>query len=444
MTQAGNHPYPLGGIRPALALVASAALALGAAACADGAATARDEDGAPGAPTQALPAPTAVPGPAGPHSGEPNLVASPTGVFLSWLERSDTASYALRFARWEGEGWGEPGVVMDRDDLFVNWADFPAFTALEDGTLAAHWLQKSGSGPYAYDVRVALSRDGGETWSEDIIPHRDGVEAEHGFVSLYPLGDEVGMSWLDGRETVNGDPMTLRFTTLSPGGELGPEALLDSSVCDCCQTGLATTSAGPIVVYRDRTAGEVRDIYVVRRVNGEWTEPVAVHDDGWVIPGCPVNGPSIDASGDEVAVTWFTGAPLDSTAGREEIRAAGSQGRVLAAFSDDGGATFSAPVRVDEGAAMGRVDLVLLDSGGALVTWVERVNGAAEVRARPVNREGAGPLTSVAGTAAERASGFPRMVRSGDRIFFAWTEGGDAPTIRTATARLGDGTEGGE
>ncbi len=442
MTPAGQHPHQRK--RARIAGVASITLALGALACADGAATARGGDGTDGAPTEAVPAPTAVQSPAGPDSGEPNLVASPAGVYLSWLEGTDTASYALRFARWEGDAWGEPGQVMDRNDLFVNWADFPAFTALEDGTLAAHWLQKSGSSPYAYDVRVATSRDGGETWSEGSVPHRDGVSAEHGFVSLYPLGAEIGMSWLDGRETVGGEPMTLRFTTVSPDGELGPEALLDSSVCDCCQTGLATTSNGPIVVYRDRTAEEVRDIHVVRRVDGEWTAPMAVHEDGWVIPGCPVNGPSIDARDDDVAVVWFTGAPLDSTAGREEIRAAGSQGRVLAAFSQDAGATFSEPVRVDEGGAMGRVDLVLLDSGTAVVTWLERVNGAAEIRVRPVSADGAGPLTPVTGTAAERASGFPRMVHSGDRVFFAWTEGGEEPTVRTATARLPGGTEGGE
>jgi len=379
---------------------------------------------------------TPVEAPVSGASGEPNLVAGPGGVFLSWIEPMAGGSHALRFARWDGGGWGPAGTVAEREDMFVNWADFPAFVALDEQTLAAHWLQKSGSGTYAYDVRMALSRDGGRSWSEDVIPHRDGIQAEHGFVSLLPLDAEVGVSWLDGRYTVDGEPMTLRFTTLSPDGTLGESVLLDSSVCDCCQTGLARTDAGPIVVYRNRTGDEVRDIAIVRRVDGEWTEPTLVHDDGWVIPGCPVNGPSIEAAGDRVAVAWFTGAPLDPEAAREDIRNAGEQGRVLAAFSDDGGATFSPPVRVDDGQAMGRVDLVLLDDGSAMVAWLERVEGSAEVRARYVDEEGTGPTTSITTTAAQRASGFPRMVRDGEALFFAWTEAGDTARVRTATARL--------
>lgn len=374
--------------------------------------------------------------PAGDFSGEPNLVAGPGGVYLSWLERTDSIRHALRFARWEDGRWGTPGTVAEREDMFVNWADFPAFVALDDGTLAAHWLQKSGPGTYAYDVRMALSNDGGRSWSEDVIPHRDGIQAEHGFVSLLPLDDEVGVAWLDGRYTVDGEPMTVRFTTLAPDGQLGPSTLLDSSTCDCCQTGLARTDAGPIVAYRDRTEDEVRDIYVVRQVDGEWTEPAVVHEDGWVIPGCPVNGPSIEAAGQRVAIAWFTGAPLDPSAERETVRNAGEQGRVLAAFSDDGGATFGNPVRVDDGQAMGRVDLVLLDDGTALVSWLERVEGSAEVRVRQVDATGTGEARSVTSTAAQRASGFPRMVRQGDRVFFAWTEAGDASTIQTSTATL--------
>lgn len=424
----------LSGKRSAIVAFAALAAAGAAVGCSGDQATAKPGSGVATAP--ALAVPDTISTPAGQQSGEPNLVASAAGLYLSWLEPTDGDRHALRFARWEGDGWGEPGQVMDRTDLFVNWADFPAFTALEDGTLAAHWLEKSGPGPYSYDVRMALSHDGGRSWGEDIIPHRDGVQAEHGFVSLLAMDGELGVSWLDGRETVNGAPMTVRYTTLSADGELGAPALLDASVCDCCQTGIARTSAGPIVAYRDRTEDEVRDIYVVRQVDGEWTDPQVVHEDGWVIPGCPVNGPSIDASEQEVAVAWFTGAPLDADAAREEIRQAGSEGRVQAAFSSDGGATFSDPIRVDDGAAMGRVELVLLDDGTAMVVWLERVDGAAEIRARRVNREGVGTATSITSTAAERASGFPHIARWEDRLFFAWTEGGDQRRVRTAAAPL--------
>jgi hypothetical protein len=318
---------------------------------------------------------------------------------------------------------------MERVGLFVNWADFPSMVILDDGTMAAHWLEKSGPSPYEYDVRMAISRDGGSSWSDDVIPHhRSGVLAEHGFVSLVPTDDGMGVVWLDGRETVHGDPMTLRFTTVSPSGETGEEVVLDPSVCDCCQTSVATTASGLIVAYRGRTEDSVRDILVTRRVNGEWQEPGTVHDDGWVIRACPVNGPAVAAEGDHVVVAWFTAA------------GGGDVGRVLAAVSTDGGASFGPPVRVDDGRGMGRVGVVMLDGGEALVTWLEGADDGAEIRTRRVGDGAAGPSAALATTLAARASGFPRVARRGDEILFAWTLPGEEPSVLTASATLSEAT----
>lgn len=389
------------------------------------------------APSPPLASLEVVPTPAAPGSGEPNLALDPDGVvYLSWLEPSETG-HALRFAAWEGSGWGQPRTIIDRPDLFVNWADFPSLAFFDGGVMAAHWLEKSGPGTYAYDVRMALSRDGGATWSDDIIPHRDGVQAEHGFVSLVPLEDRLATLWLDGRATVDGAPMTLRFTTVDAAGALSPGVRVDASVCDCCQTAVVPTRTGLVAAYRNRTAGEVRDIYVARYVDGEWTDGRPVHDDGWVIDACPVNGPALAAGGDTVVVAWFTAAePRGDRGGNEEVAESPGRGRSYAAFSEDGGSTFGPPIRLDDGQAMGRVDAVMLGDGAALVSWLERTDAGAEVRVRRVDRRGAGRALVVAGAAAERATGFPRMVRAGSRAVFAWTEPGDSGGVRTATGQL--------
>lgn len=388
----------------------------GTAACGAG-------DAPPTAEIDAPPAVTAIASPALPNSAEPNLTGGPDGIYLTWLERRGDHRHALRFARWDGTSWSEPGEVVERADLFVNWADFPAMVVLDDGTMAAHWLEKSGPRSYDYDVRMAISHDDGASWSDDVVPHhRSGVHAEHGFVSLFPHQGDIGVVWLDGRETVHGGPMTLRYTTVTGGGVTGEEVLLDASVCDCCQTGVARTADGLVVAYRGRTESEVRDILVTRQLDGRWTEPRTVHDDGWVISGCPVNGPSIAADGDRVVVAWFTGAPPGE--------------RVLAAVSDDGGATFGPPLRVDDGQGMGRVAVVMLDDRAALVTWLERVGDDAEIRARRIDGVRVGPSAALAATAAARAAGFPRVARHGDQLVFAWTEAGETPMVRTAMARL--------
>ncbi|HYI09323.1 MAG TPA: hypothetical protein VEK57_09640 [Thermoanaerobaculia bacterium] len=84
-----------------------------------------------------------MPAPAGPGAAEPHLAASRDGsLLMSWLENG-----ALKFASYENGRWSAPKTIVQRNDLFVNWADFPSIVESND-TLYAHWLQKSGAGTY--------------------------------------------------------------------------------------------------------------------------------------------------------------------------------------------------------------------------------------------------------------------------------------------------------
>lgn len=368
---------------------------------------------------------TPLESPAGPGSAEPFLHTMRDGsVLMSWLEAGDTA-HSLRFARWDGMTWDEPRTIVSSSSFFVNWADFPSIIDLSDGRLAAHWLGRSGPGTYAYDVLVAFSDDGGQTWSEPVRPHNDGTETEHGFVTLFESDGQPAAVWLDGRKTAAGTggprEMTVRFTTFDESGTPAyPGALLDSRTCDCCQTAVAITSTGPVVIYRDRSPDEVRDIAITRLVDGEWTSPTPIHRDGWQINACPVNGPAIDAADDHVAIAWFT--------------AAQDTARVRVAFSSDAGASFGTPFRIDLGNPSGRVDLLLLDDAHALVSWLERTGGTAEVMARIVGSDGTfGEPVAIGGSSAERASGFPKVTLVDGGLLFAWTVPGETSGIRVAT-----------
>ncbi|MBC7789737.1 MAG: exo-alpha-sialidase [Anaerolineae bacterium] len=365
--------------------------------------------------------------PAAPGSAEPNLAVAPDGrVYMSWLEPWETG-HALRFAVLNGTQWSPARTIHSGSDFFVNWADFPSIEVLGEDRLAAHWLQRTGSGTYAYGVRISQSGDGGATWSFPVTPHRDSSQAEHGFVAMWREHDELGAVWLDGRKFSKeghnpSNEMMLVSTTLDASGKLGAEERLDERTCDCCQNSAAMTADGPIVAYRDRSADEVRDIYVSRRVAGKWTTGLPVHKDDWKIAACPVNGPSVSAAGQRVAVAWFT--------------AANDSARVKVAFSEDAGATFGAPIRVDGGSPAGRVDVALLDDGSALVTWIERIGGdTAAVRARRARGDGkVGPALTVAASSAARASGFPRMAVTRSDVIFAWTVPGRPSYIRVARA----------
>ncbi len=376
-----------------------------------------------------------TPAPSG--SGEPNLAVLPDGrALLSWIEPTGEEGHALRFAaRSVGGAWSAPRTVAEGKGWFVNWADFPSLAALPDGTLFAHWLAKSGSGTYAYDVRVTASRDGGQTWSAPVVPHRDGTQTEHGFVSMVPWSAQaMGLVWLDGRKTAgaahegHGEgaaEMSLVHSTLDGEGRLGPESVLDGRVCDCCQTDAARAEGATVVVYRDRSDREVRDMSVVRFADGRWSEPRLLAPDGWEINGCPVNGPAIAAAGKRVAVAWFT--------------AASEKSRVKLAFSSDSGATFGSPVVVDDGRPLGRVDVVLFADGAALVSWLEQAEKGTELRVRRVASDGtrAESLT-VADSSSARSSGFPRMVESRGEVILAWRDAGEPPRVRSAVLSSAD------
>ena len=369
--------------------------------------------------------------PTGPGAAESNLAVGPDGrVYLSWLEPASDSAMALRFASFDGKTWNPVRTVRTGRDFFVNWADFPSVAAQANGRLAAHWLQRHGASSYAYDVRIATSSDGGATWGMPFAPHKDRSATEKGFVAMWREGSGFGAVWLDGRKADRAGPnpkqeMMLFTATFDAKGVPDPEVQLDARTCDCCQTTAAVASTGPIVAYRDRSLTETRDIYVTRRVRGAWSEPKPVFADGWVINACPVNGPSLDANGKRVVLAWFT--------------AAGDVPHVKVAFSSDAGDTFGAPVVVDEGNPAGRVGAVVLDDGSAIISWLERTRGdTASVRARRISEKGVGPAVTIAASSAARASGFPRMVRAGNQLYFAWTVPGRPSTVRVARASTAD------
>jgi hypothetical protein len=390
--------------------------------------------------------------PAAGNSAQPQLSVSKRGVLLSWIERSGDLA-TLKFAERTASGWSAARTIASGRNWFVNWADVPSALRLPSGAIVAHWLQKSAAATYAYDVRLSYSTDDGKTWSPSFTPHHDGTPTEHGFASLFPIADGFGLVWLDGRKMLaapkpgeggkggehsehGGGNMTVRFARFDRAFKQVEETEVDARVCECCPTAAAATSDGIIAAYRNRSDDEIRDNYVTRFVNGKWSTPQPVFADNWKIAACPVNGPSLSAAGNAVAMAWFT--------------ARDDQPRALAAFSRDAGRTFSAPIRIDDAGTLGRVDLELLPDGSAVAAWIEfaplredasgsKPEARAQFRARHIEPSGtrSAPVT-IAGVAGSRSSGYPRMAVANGEAVFAWTESGDggAPQVRTSVADL--------
>ncbi|MBZ0237995.1 MAG: glycoside hydrolase, partial [Deltaproteobacteria bacterium] len=242
--------------------------------------------------------------PAAPGALAPNLRTAADGVLATWLEPAGERAHRLRFSRWANDAWSAPVTIVEDARIVANWADVPSVAQAGDGALVAHWAEASGGEAYAYDAVVARSTDSGATWKRVGTLHEDGTATEHGFVSLLGEPEGVRAFWLDGRATAKGGAMTLRTATVA--GTIAAGEVVDDRVCDCCGTAAVSTADGPVVAYRDRSDDEIRDIAASRLVAGRWSEPAAVHRDGWQIAGCPVNGPALAARDRRVAIAWYS------------------------------------------------------------------------------------------------------------------------------------------
>jgi hypothetical protein len=215
-----------------------------------------------------------------------------------------------------------------------------------------------------------------------------------------------------------GGNMALRFAAFDGAWQQIAEMPVDPRVCECCSTAAVVTADGVLAAYRNRSDEEIRDIYVSRFAQGQWSEPALVHADNWHIQACPINGPALSAQGRNVAITWYTMTQ--------------DQGHAYLAFSTDAGRRFGEPIRLDDASSLGRVDVEMLQDGSAIASWIEISSDRSQFRLRRVNADGTrSSATTVAALAGSRT--YPRLAHAGNEVILAWTEGsGSEARVRTA------------
>ena len=396
-------------------------------------------------PPDAVPLPDAF----GPATGEPSLAHGPDGTaYLTYAgpgrAKGERAVWLATLAP-SATAWSPPRPVVSTPLLMENWADFASLTVATDGTLWAQWFQhRPGDDAHGYDGWFARSTDAGATWSAP-------APLGHEFVSLAPLGGGRVMAvWLESvrvrdpnaprvrrdpaaprppRDPSQPSPPSMRLAArlLAPDGTALQDWIVDPDVCTCCQTTLATLPGDRLLVaYRGHTPEEIRDNRVARFDGTAWRAPESLHADGWKLPACPVNGPAADTRGESTAIAWFT--------------AAAGVARVQAKLSPDGGATFGPALPIDLGRPIGRIDLVMLADGSALISWLESSESPTEATLYVRRLFPDGVLSAphrVATTRSTRASGFARMTaRPGDDlpVLLAWMDAGPVPAGDTKPA----------
>lgn len=365
--------------------------------------------------------------PASSNSKFPRLFTDNSGsVFMSWYETEETFTL-LKYSKLDGKTWSTPELISSSDTWFINWADFSNFVAADGKPIASHTLSKRPDNKYSYDVQLI-----GLQSKNTKLAHSDGTPTEHGFVSLQATSDSTFYAvWLDGRNTGNSHghddhvgnldaAMTIRGAEFNLNLDILSEAEIDNSTCDCCNTALTTIPGGLIVAYRNRTADEIRDIYVSRFVDGSWSEGTPVFDDNWNIAACPVNGPALSSFNETVALSWFTGAE--------------NAPQTKLAFSTDSGLNFSEPILLAGDQVIGRVDVQMIDENKAWVSYLDRGENSAQLVIKKINTKGEVlDERIIPGIDPSRSTGFPQITKKGDAILVAWTDISlENPTVRTA------------
>ncbi len=371
----------------------------------------------------------------------PFLHVSGDSVLVSWQSRVEDDQTRLYLAGINDTQWSEPELVTEGSEWFVNWADFPVIGTSRSGDVMMSFMTSSGPGTFEYDLNF-ITRSGG-AWNEAFVPHEDGTLTEHGFASMQPYGDDQLLTvWLDGRQMADSDDdeasdephdshgngdMMLMHGIVDPSDGIVSKGSLDHRVCECCPTASASTDDASIFFYRDRSDDETRNIAFVtyRYDQQEWSSPKPLNEDGWQVQGCPVNGPAADSYDNTVGAAWYT-APDD-------------QPYVKVAFSEDHGESFSEPIVIHEENTLGRVDLKMIDSQTAIVSWIDQVEGQTQLMTRLVDSGGAmGPAQAVKvdNYLADRAAGFPRMTRLNDAIYLGWTRPGEPNQIELIRGEL--------
>jgi hypothetical protein len=242
-------------------------------------------------------------------------------------------------------------------------------------------------------------------------------------------GDRVRLVWLDGRETDGGHgddhaghaggAMTLRSVVLDRDGARSQDRLLDARVCDCCQTAAVRHAGRTVVAYRDRGTDELRNIHWVAEQGGQWRADRLLHDDGWRIAACPVNGPALAAGPAGVLAIWPT--------------MQGEAMVVRAAFAAEH--RFGAPVELESGlGTLGRVDAAAFGDGHYLAAWLGAGRTAGATVLRVVELDAGLRVRAshdVAELAPGRSTGMPRIAAAGREALLAWVESTDGrPGVR--------------
>jgi hypothetical protein len=385
-------------------------------------------------------------------SADPSIARDPASgdLLLTWVG-DDGSGWRLYFARSAdaGERWSDPiRVTADTGEIKPHGEASPRLVAGPNGNLAVVWPRDvvvPGRQWPASAMRVARSAEGGRTWLSPVTVNDDTLAAPvgHNFQGVAWAGDSgLVAAWLDER---HGEPTTQHHDRLATANDSTSEP--DATVylarspdfgrtwernqaiwggaCPCCRITLAREADGGVAAaWRQHFPGNVRDV-VIADVAPRPGPPVRVHQDGWVYPGCPHNGPGISIGTDgRRHVVWYTGA-------------AGKAGLYYAAVGNDGRSLTPATALV-AGRTLPAVhaSVVAVAGAGAVAVFDANADGGRAIGVTLVGPDGRPTRHATLGDS--EGGVYPQLATaSADAVVVAYTApNGERQELRLARVAL--------
>ena len=264
----------------------------------------------------------------GVDAAEPSTASAPDGTFyVAWVNHNAKQADVM-LAHFNGDGQMQSTAVRvnRQPGVATAWrGDQPSVAVARDGAVYVLWTARVDAGDkHGTDVYLSVSNDRGQSFVSEVKANDDKAPGAHGMHSLAVAPDgRIYAAWLDERNVHIPQPSTkaeghhmesnrdLYLTYSTDGGRtFAANRKVASEACPCCKTALAVSSDGTLYAgWRQVLPGSFRHIAVAMSSDGgtNFSKPVIVSDDRWVLQGCPVSGPSlsVDRSTGVLKVIWY-------------------------------------------------------------------------------------------------------------------------------------------
>ena len=236
---------------------------------------------------------------------------------VSWIEKGSAKQPLMFFALWDKEQnhFGEKHEIKIPDNTSIHEEGMPKIAFKGDGTMIATYessVPVVGKKWGVSNLSYIESHDRGQTWTEAQSVFRNKYEGSSpSFSGISRLGDgEIGVAWLDNDTSPKSFSRPVFFAKTLKDGGFNDAFMITPGACQCCRIAVSSEQDGQTAIaFRDLSKDNVRDISIASSLdNGKsFQAPSDFSKDGWVIDGCPHNGPSIVTKEGNTYLTWFTG-----------------------------------------------------------------------------------------------------------------------------------------